>query len=141
MTELSEEEIASNKKLDALRARLEQPGTCEGCGKPMPSRYAAMCHNCVIGSSIVGTGPAGVRVTWTNVKQKIAEYLYGATVVLGMGWGGLTLLGILMGAVTHSPSLEWVPSIYLFMLVAGVFVAYIYGLIKLMELIASWADA
>ena len=35
-----------NEELDDLRKRLEQPGACEGCGKPMPSRYVAFCHNC-----------------------------------------------------------------------------------------------
>ena len=36
----------THQELDALRERLEQLGTCEGCGKPMPSRYVAFCYNC-----------------------------------------------------------------------------------------------
>lgn len=76
-----------------------------------------------------------------QIKAKTAELMCGVIILFGMVWGGFTLIGVLSDYILRDPRLEWVPSIYLLMPACGIFFGYIYGLIKLMQIVATWADA
>lgn len=74
-----------------------------------------------------------------RVKKAVAAYACGAIIIFGFVWGGMVLLAELAHASTRAP-VSWVPGVYLILAGCAIVFAYVYALIKLIVLIARWAD-